>query len=213
MSAALEACRDFVAAVNPKADETSECAIWERYGKEWARWYTTDFMADEDTYQMMSTYQVEREQVPDLPKPDAFVVLSTGWACPHDELTQSGDLRPSEHPNRKRVVVMICATVEGVASVTRFQVEDGESEDVELDEAGEGPLGLGVDVLAYTVFGSEFTARLIMSAASTLKEMPDDQRQRTFARVENLRKWVEFQERERELASGNASESERESDG
>jgi hypothetical protein len=51
---------------------------------------------------------------------DYLGIVTTGWASP---LNEAGDLegRPSEHPERRRVRLMVVASPEGMASVLRFQ--------------------------------------------------------------------------------------------
>jgi hypothetical protein len=48
---------------------------------------------------------------------DAAVVLTTGWAAPLDDADGTA---PSEHPERRRVRLVVVVCDEGVASVLRF---------------------------------------------------------------------------------------------
>lgn len=56
---------------------------------------------------------------------DGIAVLTCGWAAPlpKSETDDDDDDRvpPSQHPERRRVRLVICANREGVASVLRFQ--------------------------------------------------------------------------------------------
>ncbi len=46
-----------------------------------------------------------------------FTILTSGWAAPID----NSDVAPSQHNERRRVRLVVGASVEGVASVLRFQ--------------------------------------------------------------------------------------------
>jgi hypothetical protein len=54
---------------------------------------------------------------------DAAVVLTTGWAAPLGDLE---DTAPSDHPQRRRVRLVVVVCDEGVASVLRFADEPDE---------------------------------------------------------------------------------------
>jgi hypothetical protein len=54
---------------------------------------------------------------------DAAVVLTTGWAAP---IGDADDTAPSEHPQRRRVRLVVVVCDEGVASVLRFADEPEE---------------------------------------------------------------------------------------
>ena len=54
---------------------------------------------------------------------DAAAVLTTGWAAP---LGESDGIPPSEHPERRRVRLVVVVCDEGVASVLRFADEPDE---------------------------------------------------------------------------------------
>ena len=54
---------------------------------------------------------------------DGIAVLTCGWAAPLPKafLDDDDQVAPSQHPERRRVRLVICANREGVASVLRFQ--------------------------------------------------------------------------------------------
>lgn len=57
---------------------------------------------------------------------DGIAVLTCGWAAPLPKGETADDddddrVPPSQHPERRRVRLVICANREGVASVLRFQ--------------------------------------------------------------------------------------------
>ena len=53
---------------------------------------------------------------------DGIAVLTCGWAAPLSNDDDDDDrVAPSQHPERRRVRLVICANREGVASVLRFQ--------------------------------------------------------------------------------------------
>ena len=53
---------------------------------------------------------------------DGIAVLTCGWAAPLPKGDDDDDhVAPSQHPERRRVRLVICANREGVASVLRFQ--------------------------------------------------------------------------------------------
>ena len=55
---------------------------------------------------------------------DGVAVLTCGWAAPLPKGETADDddrVAPSQHPERRRVRLVICANREGVASVLRFQ--------------------------------------------------------------------------------------------
>ena len=52
---------------------------------------------------------------------DKFVVLTCGWAAPLDSDIVDNDVAPSQHPERRRVRLVVAVDTAGVASVLRFQ--------------------------------------------------------------------------------------------
>lgn len=49
---------------------------------------------------------------------DAAAVLTSGWAAPIND--EGGDMAPSQHPERRRVRLVVVVCDKGVASVLRF---------------------------------------------------------------------------------------------
>ena len=50
-----------------------------------------------------------------------FVVLTCGWAAPIDSDITDNDVAPSQHPERRRVRLVVAVDTAGVASVLRFE--------------------------------------------------------------------------------------------
>lgn len=50
---------------------------------------------------------------------DAIGIMSLGWAAPAGN-DDDDEMPPSVHPRRRRVRLLICANIKGVASVLRF---------------------------------------------------------------------------------------------
>jgi len=69
---------------------------------------------------------------------DALAIVTCGWAAPISEGQSEPDGAPSEHPDRRRVRLFVCATRSEMVSVLRFQDEA----DTPILDAGEarGPL-------------------------------------------------------------------------
>jgi hypothetical protein len=50
-----------------------------------------------------------------------IAVVTTGWAAPKDTDDNDDDVRPSEHPKRRRVRLTLVADRAGISSVLRFE--------------------------------------------------------------------------------------------
>lgn len=50
-----------------------------------------------------------------------IAVVTTGWAAPKDTDDSDDDVRPSEHPKRRRVRLTLVADRAGISSVLRFE--------------------------------------------------------------------------------------------
>ena len=72
---------------------------------------------------------------------DTIAILTTGWAAPIE--SSGGEMgMPSDHPLRRRVRLLMCANLRGVASVLRFS-DDQENTLIDEGEAV-GPLAIAV---------------------------------------------------------------------
>ena len=69
-----------------------------------------------DVYEMLDS--VEAQAVAMLS--DAVIVSTCGWAAPRNDDGTDDDIRPSEHPERRRVRLLVCANGTETASVIRF---------------------------------------------------------------------------------------------
>jgi len=75
-----------------------------------------------------------------------FVGLATcGWAAPVVN-GDVGDVPPSQHAERRRVRLFLCASAEVVGAVLRFQ-DDAETQVAETNNGYEGPLADAVRAL------------------------------------------------------------------
>jgi hypothetical protein len=74
-----------------------------------------------DVYELIDS-AIENKSTEGL---DGIAVLTCGWAAPLPKGETDDDdddhVPPSQHPERRRVRLVICANREGVASVLRFQ--------------------------------------------------------------------------------------------
>ncbi len=73
---------------------------------------------------------------------DAAALVTCGWAAPIAEGASEPDGAPSQHPERRRVRLVIVVADGGVASVLRFR-DDAETPIFDAGEA-RGPLAEGV---------------------------------------------------------------------
>ncbi len=75
---------------------------------------------------------------------DFFTILTCGWGAPINKSNSSDDeqIAPSNHPERRRVRLVIGANATGVASVLRFQ--DNPEEIVTDENQAKGSLADGV---------------------------------------------------------------------
>ena len=75
--------------------------------------------AKPDVYDLLSTPASLRNQDKNT-NYTTWALVTTGWAAP---LPEDGNIEgaPSDHPNRRRVRLVITANMDGVASVLRFE--------------------------------------------------------------------------------------------
>lgn len=86
-----------------------------------------ELLEDEETFNAIEGY-------------DTFSILTCGWAAPIE--TTDENTPPSQHPERRRVRLLVHATEFGVASVLRFK--DTDDEIVTDDGAARGSLAESV---------------------------------------------------------------------
>lgn len=75
-----------------------------------------------------------------------FGLVTCGWAAPIAEGQTEPDSAPSQHPERRRVRLFVCATLQEQASVLRFQ-DDADETVLDAGEAS-GPLAEAIAELA-----------------------------------------------------------------
>lgn len=69
-----------------------------------------------DVYEMLDSVEAQAVAL----MSDAVVVRTCGWASPISQDDEYADMRPSEHPERRRVRLLVCANGTDTASVIRF---------------------------------------------------------------------------------------------
>lgn len=69
-----------------------------------------------DVYEMLDSVEAQAVAL----MSDAVVVRTCGWASPISQDDEYADMRPSEHPERRRVRLLVCANGTDTASVLRF---------------------------------------------------------------------------------------------
>ena len=72
-----------------------------------------------DVYELLE----DRKTLTAIGNADTFSVVTCGWAAPLADVDQ---VAPSQHPERRRVRLVVTATNSGVASVLRFQDKPNE---------------------------------------------------------------------------------------
>ena len=76
-----------------------------------------------DVYQLLE----DRKTLTAIGNADTFSVLTCGWAAPLAKDNNDDDqVAPSQHPERRRVRLVVTATTSGVASVLRFKDKPNE---------------------------------------------------------------------------------------
>jgi len=78
---------------------------------------------------------------------DFIVVVTCGWAAPITNDTDTSEMAPSQHPERRRVRLVVTASRDGMASVLRFQDEPDET--VTDDGDARGTLAFAVQSLFF----------------------------------------------------------------
>ena len=76
-----------------------------------------------DVYELLE----DRKTLTAIGNADTFSVLTCGWAAPLAKDDNDDDqVAPSQHPERRRVRLVVTATTSGVASVLRFKDKPNE---------------------------------------------------------------------------------------
>lgn len=78
---------------------------------------------------------------------DFIVVVTCGWAAPITDNDDTSEMAPSQHPERRRVRLVVTASRDGMASVLRFQDEPDEK--VTDDGDARGTLAFAVQSLFF----------------------------------------------------------------
>jgi hypothetical protein len=118
------------------------------------------------------------------PVGSAFVARTIGWGAPLNEDGTLGNIAPSEHPDRFRVALDICATPSGVVG-SRLSFLSGEKAGDIVDDTGQatGQLAETVDLCAFRVWGRDYTSALLMDYTAKADDMDEDEIQHLAHRV------------------------------
>jgi len=157
----------------PQIWRLTESGEWVEYPNDEADIYTAIF-------QFSSRHQYGKGK----PVGVAFVARTIGWGAPLQDDGTLGDTAPSEHPQRFRVSLDICATPSG-AIASRLSFQSGEKAGEVIDDTGEatGQLAQAVDLAAFRVWGRDFTSALLMDYTTKADEMTEAQTQHLAHRV------------------------------
>ena len=151
--------------------------VWANLSGEWVDVAPSLKCSDpEDIYQVLFRYSVECAEIP-----SAFVVVTTGWASP---LGSDGKVegRPSEHPLRSRIALTVGALPSGeIASRIDFAGREGEP--VDDEGLATGSLAEAVDLLAFGLWGRQFTQGIISRWVEGRGVLPEDVLRALGARV------------------------------
>lgn len=157
----------------PQIWRLTESGEWVEYPNDEADIYTAIF-------QFSSRHQYGKGK----PVGVAFVARTIGWGAPLQEDGTLGDTAPSEHPQRFRVSLDICATPSG-SIASRLSFQSGEKAGEVIDDTGEatGQLAQAVDLAAFRVWGRDFTSALLMDYTTQRDDMTEAQTQHLAHRV------------------------------
>ncbi len=75
-------------------------------------------------------------------KANNIIIVTTGWAAPRRN-TEDDEIAPSQHPERRRVLLNIFASEEGMVSTIRFS----DSDEVMVEDSASGPLAEAISDL------------------------------------------------------------------
>ena len=152
-----------------------------------------------DVYEAIFKFSTRFENGIGKPVGSAFVVRTVGYGAPLNEHGLVGNVPPSEHPERFRVALDICATPSGVVG-SRLSCHGGEKDGEILDDSGEatGSLAEAVDLAAFRVWGKSFTSALLMDYAENAKTKTEDEMKHLAHRVSRFLDAISEEEEEEE---------------
>lgn len=161
-SIALETATEWGRVLPFSGFELDRPQLWERYGGEWVE-HPHDF---DDIYILAARFRFRSAtRSTALPTPQAFGVVTTGWAAP---LNSDGttDCAPSENPNRKRCALLCVYGADGtIATALRFS--DNTEEVISGGAEGTGSLADALDACAVALWGTEFVGMFAARATDT----------------------------------------------
>lgn len=100
-----------------------------------------ELASHEDIYELLDTIEPNM-----LDGFQVFGLVTCGWAAPIVDGQNEPDQAPSQHPDRRRVRLFVCATLAGQASVLRFK-DDADEPVLDAGEA-RGPLAEAIAELS-----------------------------------------------------------------
>jgi hypothetical protein len=139
---------------------------------------------EHDIYTAIFQFSTRHQFSVGKPVGSAFVARTIGWGAPLQEDGTLGDIAPSEHPDRFRVALDICATPSG-AIASRLSFLSGDKVGDIVDDTGQatGSLAEAVDLCAFRVWGREYTSALLMDYTAKADNMDEKELQHLAHRV------------------------------
>ena len=137
-----------------------------------------------DIYTAIFQFSTRHQFSVGKPVGSAFVCRTIGWGAPLGEDGTTGDTPPSQHPDRCRVALDICATPSG-AIASRLSFLSGDKVGDIVDDTGQatGSLAEAVDLCAFRVWGRDYTSALLMDYTTKADDMDEDELQHLAHRV------------------------------
>lgn len=173
MNTATEHLGALGTAVAMPSGQLSTAQLWELHGTEWLNAQT-----GADIYDLLSEWGGNYETA--THHPHAFAVLTTGWAAP---LGDDGkvDGRPSEHAERRRVVLFCVVSADGSLASRMVFGDEPDTEPVDDDGTATGALAEALDIAALRVWGRAFVLGLFQRYDAERDGLTDQERE-TYSR-------------------------------
>jgi hypothetical protein len=109
-------------------------------------------------------------------QPEAFVLLTTGYAAPLNDDGEVGDVAPSQHPKRRRVSLFVVSMADG-EQCSRLIFHDTDETVTEADSYS-GSLAECIDMASAYVWGARFLRGLSERALQEEDSIYDEARLR-----------------------------------
>lgn len=179
----IETLNEFQEIRPPSSQDMKRPEIWAKYGGVWSDVVPTLARDGEgDIYALLFRYaNTFDETTPD--KPEAVAIVTNGWGAPLDERGEV-EGRPSEHPKRFRVSLTV-AVLSSSLLASRLNFWGGEQKGETVDDEGlaTGALAEAVDLLAWRIWGRDFTSALVYRWVDGKDTLPEEELRAIGARV------------------------------